>query len=70
MATVIRLSDFVFLKQNRRRKFPESGKAIPVQGSAASEDSRRVRVPDFKTIDTLLTGRLYPSGNIPGTYFC
>jgi hypothetical protein len=28
------------------------GKAIPLQGLTGPEDSRRLRFPDFKTIDT------------------
>jgi hypothetical protein len=43
------------------------GKAIPLQAWTVPEGSRRLRLPDFKTIDT---GRLYPPGNIPGTHFC
>ena len=54
------------------------GKAIPLQAWTGPESSRRLRLPDFKTIGTkkvvrlsvLHTGRLYPPGNIPGTHFC
>jgi len=56
------------------------GKAIPLQAWTGPEGSRRLRLPDFKTIDTrkyyvvrlsvLRTGRLYPPGNIPGTHLC
>jgi len=31
------------------------------------KDSRHINVVRFSA---LLTGRLFPSGNIPGTYFC
>jgi hypothetical protein len=44
------------------------GKEIPVQAWKDSEGSRRLRIPDFKTVGTLKvarmsalnTGRLYP----------
>jgi len=56
----------------------EKGKAIPLQAWTGPEGSRRLRLPDFKTLDTwrwygyqpYATGRLYPPGNIPGTHFC
>jgi hypothetical protein len=31
---------------------PEKGKAIPLQAWTDREGSRRLRLPDFKTIDT------------------
>jgi len=31
---------------------PRRGKAIPLQASTGPESSRRLRLPDFKTIDT------------------
>jgi hypothetical protein len=54
------------------------GKAIPLQAWTGPEGSRRLRLPDLKTnrhmkvarLSALRTGRLYPPGNIPGTYFC
>ena len=42
-------------------------KAIPLQVWTGPEGSRKLRLPDFKTIGT---GRLYPPGNIPGIHFC
>jgi hypothetical protein len=41
----------------------KKGKAIPLQAWTGPEGSRRLRLPDFKTIGTLSalrTGRLYP----------
>jgi len=54
------------------------GKAIQLQAWTDPESSRKMRLPDLKTIGTkkvvrlsaLSTGRLYPPGNIPGTHFC
>jgi hypothetical protein len=54
------------------------GKAIPLQAWTGPEGSRRLRLPDFKTIGTwrwvrlsaLRTGRLYTPGNNPGHQFC
>ena len=54
------------------------GKAIPLQAWTDPECSRRLRLPDFKTIrhmkvirlSAVHTGRLYPAWNIPGTHFC
>jgi len=52
--------------------------AIPLQAWAGTEDCRRVRLPDFKTIGTHDGGKvvspthrppLLPE-NIPGTHFC
>ena len=41
--------------------FTLKGKGIPLQASTGPESSRKLRLQDFKTIDTaLLTGRLYP----------
>ena len=56
-------------------KSKDKGKAISVQASTGPEVSRRLRLPDFKTIGTwrlsaLCTGHLYPPGNIPSTHFC
>ena len=54
------------------------GKAIPLQAWAGPEGSRRLRLPDFKTIGTHEGGKVVspthrsplPPGNIPGTHFC
>ena len=45
------------------------GKAIPLQTWTGPEGSRRLRLPDFKTISTERWPPL-PPGNIPGTHFC
>jgi hypothetical protein len=53
------------------------GKAIPLQAWTGPEGSRRVRLPDFKTV-THECGEVFspthrpclPQGNIPGTQFC
>ena len=57
--------------------FSHAGKANPVQVWAGPGGSRRLRLPDFKTIGTwklvrsgLCTGRLDPPRNIAGTQFC
>ena len=50
------------------------GKAIPLQAWTGAEGSRRLRIPDFKTIGTE-GGKVVspthrpplPAGNIPGT---
>ena len=52
-------------------------KAIPVQTWRSPEGTKRLRLPDFKTIgiyeggrlSAIRTGRLYTPGNIPGTHF-
>jgi hypothetical protein len=52
--------------------------AIPLQAWTVPEDSRRLKLPDFKTnghmkvvrLSVLRTGRLYSPENIPGTQFC
>jgi hypothetical protein len=53
------------------------GKAVPLQAWTGPEGSSRLRPPDFiynrhmKVVTSAVrTGRLYPSGNIPGTHFC
>jgi hypothetical protein len=38
--------------QNRPLKVKEKGKAIPLQAWTGLEGSRRLRLPDFKTIGT------------------
>ena len=51
---------------------------MPVQDWTCPEGSRQLKLSDFKTICTwmlvrllaLRIGRLYPTGNIPGTHFC
>jgi len=51
--------------------------AIPLLAWTGPEGSRRLRLPDFKTIEHE-DGKVVrpkhrpplPSGNIPGTYFC
>ena len=62
----------------KSKTYSKKGKEIPLQAWTGSEGSRRLRLPDFKTIwhmkvvrlSALRTGRIYPQGNIPGTYFC
>jgi len=49
------------------RVIGKKGKATPLQARTGPEGSRRLRLPDFKTMGT---GRLYPPGNIPSTQFC
>ena len=56
---------------------PGYGKAIPVQAWTGPEVSRRFGLPGFienrqmkaVSFPALLTGRLYPPGNIPGIHF-
>jgi hypothetical protein len=38
--------------KNKGQRLKSKGKAIPVQVWAGPEDSRRLRLPDFKTIGT------------------
>jgi len=53
-------------------------KAVPVQVSRVPEGFRSLRLPEVfdsrhmnvARFSALRTGRLYPPGNIPGTYFC
>jgi hypothetical protein len=45
------------------------GKAIPVEAWTGPEGSMRLRHIKVVMSD-LRTGRLYPTGNIPGTHFC
>jgi hypothetical protein len=45
------------------------GKAIPLQALTGPEGSRRLRLPDFKTIGTWRWQGCQPV-NIPGTHFC
>jgi hypothetical protein len=53
------------------------GKAIPLQAWIGTEDSRRLRLPDFnkslheggKGVSPMLRPPLSPE-NIPGTHFC
>ena len=52
-------------------------KAIPLHAWAGPEGSRRLRLPDFKTIGTKGSKVVSPThrsplppGNIPGTHFC
>ena len=52
-------------------------KAIPLQAWTGFQSSRRLKIPDFLhnrnmklvKLSALLTGRLYPPGDIPGTHF-
>ena len=54
------------------------GKAIPLQPWTGPEGSRRLRLPDFKTVGTWRWSGCQPyapaaftfPGNIPGTHFC
>ena len=54
------------------------GRAIPVQAWTGPAGSRRLRLPDFKTIVTwrwsgcqpCAPAAFTPQGNIPGTHFC
>jgi hypothetical protein len=39
-------------RENNHQKKAVKGKAIPVQASTRPEGSRRLRLPDFKTIGT------------------
>ena len=70
--------------KRKRRKFilqinldGGKGKTTSVQAWRGPEGSRRLRLPDFKTLgtwklvrlSTLRTGLIYPTGNIPGTNF-
>jgi hypothetical protein len=67
-----------FLSSFTRGAGHSKGKAIPLQPWTGPEGSRRLRLPDFKTIENmnvvrlsaLRTGRLYPPSIIPGTHFC
>jgi len=50
---------------------------LPTQAWTGPEDSRRLRLPDFRSrnmkvvrFSVLRTGRFYPPGNITGTHFC
>jgi len=46
------LSKFCDYLNNSLYKGKGKGKAIPLQGSTGSGGSRRLRLPDFKTIGT------------------
>jgi len=51
----------------------DKGKAIPLQAWRGPGGSRRLRLPDFKTIGkvvSLMYRPPLPPGNIRGTYFC
>jgi len=56
----------------------KQGKAIPLQAWTGPEGSRRLRLPDFKTISTwrwqgcqpYALATFTPPRNIPGTHFC
>ena len=61
------LRAYHILHVSRIRVKGKKCKANPLQARIGPEGSRRLRLPDFKTIGT---GRLYPPGNIPGTQFC
>jgi len=53
--------------------FIEKGKAIPLQAWTGPEGSRKLRLPDFKTIGTgggKVVSPTHRPGNIPGTHFC
>jgi hypothetical protein len=48
-------------------------KALPLQAWRSPEDSRNLRLPDFKKVvrfSAVCTGRLCHPGHIPGTHFC
>jgi len=55
-----------------------NGKAIPLQAWTGPEGCRRLRLPRFQDnrhmkvvrLSAIRTGRLYPSGNTPGSHFC
>jgi hypothetical protein len=58
------------------KKVKGKGKAIPLQAWTGPEGSRRLRLPDQDNrhmkvvrLSALRTGRLYSSGNNPGTHF-
>ena len=50
------------------------GTAVSVQAWRGPEDSRRLRLPDFKMLDmyrwSYALATFSPPGNIPGTHFC
>jgi hypothetical protein len=51
----------------------KNGKAIPLQAWTGPEGSKRLRLPDFKTIGTVVSPTHRPPllpENIPGTHFC
>jgi hypothetical protein len=53
--------------------FIEKGKAFPLQAWTGPEGSRKLRLPDFKTIGTeggKVVSHTHRPGNIPGTHFC
>jgi hypothetical protein len=65
----------IFIIKPTNAHIISKGKAIPLQAWTDPEGSRRLRLPDFKTIEVarlsaLRTGLLYPPGNIHGTHFC
>jgi hypothetical protein len=67
------LSTNVYTSNNNHKR---KGKAIPLQALTGTEGSRRLWLPDFKTIGTLRWQGCQPyapaaftPGNIPGTHF-
>ena len=62
-------------KEQTLRWVVKKSKAIPLQAWTGPECSGSLRLPDFKTVDTVVrlsalrTGPLYPPENIPGTHF-
>jgi hypothetical protein len=50
---VLLIISIINMKNNIVMKCKGKGKAIPLQAWTGPEDSRRLRLPDFKTIGTL-----------------
>jgi hypothetical protein len=54
----------------------QKGKAIPLQAWTGPEDSRKLKLPDFKKkkkkkrVVSPMHRPPLPPGNIPGTHFC
>jgi hypothetical protein len=79
VSTLVHLKPTSFTLENARpfsRDIKGEGKAIPLQALTGPEVSRRLKLPDFKTV--VGGGKVVspphrpplPPGNSPGTHFC